>query len=299
MDDSFRLLYGENRRPHPLSVPRLMVNAPASHVSMDLGLRGLTYAIASACASGTHAIGTAFHAVRSGAAPVALAGGAESCITVGTIAGWEALRVASSSGCRPFSRNRDGLVLGEGAAMLVLEDLDRALARGARIHAEIVGFGGNADAADLTSPNPASTERAMRLAMADAGLGPADIDYVNAHGTGTTMNDTIEAEVLRAIFTDTPRPLVSSIKGAVGHGLGAAGAMEAVITALALREQIAPPTANCDDPDTDLGFDFVADGARPTRLRHALSNSFAFGGLNAVLALRHYDDDRDGTAPSA
>ena len=288
-DDSYRTLYAEGRRPHPLTIPRMMANAPASHISMDLGLRGPTYAIASACASGAHAIGTAFQAVRSGATPIALTGGAESCTTVGTIAGWESLRVASTTGCRPFSRDRDGLVLGEGAAMLLLEDMDHAVARGATIHAELTGFAANADAADLTSPNPAAVERAIRLAMMDAGLTPAEVDYINAHGTGTAMNDATEAQVLGAIFAEARRPLVSSIKGAVGHTLGAAGAIEAVVTALALRDQVAPPTAGCTDPDTGLGFDFVADGPRRTPLRHALSSSFAFGGLNAVLALSRHD----------
>lgn len=285
LDDNFHLIYAEGRaRVHPLSVPKLMANAPASQISMDLGLRGMTFAIASACASGAHAVGVAFKMVRSGEAKVALCGGAEACITIGTIMGWEALRVLSSDTCRPFSRNRSGLVLGEGAATLILEEWGHAQARGATIYAELVGFGSNADAGDLTSPDPASTAEAMRLAIADARLTAADIGYINAHGTGTVMNDKVESEIIRTVFEGATLPLVSSSKGVLGHSLGAAGAMEALVTALALRDQFVPPTANCTEPDESLGLDFITDGPRLMALRHALSNSFAFGGLNAVLA---------------
>lgn len=288
LDDAFHAVYAEGRpRVHPFTIPRLMTNAPASQISMDLGLRGNAYAIASACASGTHAIGNAMRAIRLGETPVALCGGAEACVTVGTLLGWEALRVMSRDTCRPFSRNRSGMILGEGAAILVLEDWDHAVARGARIYAELAGFGANADAGELTSPDTTNTARAMRLAMDDAGLAPADVDYVNAHGTGTTMNDAGEAEALRHVFPDpSVRPLVSSSKSVFGHTLGAAGAIEAAVTALALYHQIVPPTANCTEPDDTLGFDFVPEGARKMPLDAALSNSFAFGGLNAVLALR-------------
>ncbi|WP_150290582.1 beta-ketoacyl-[acyl-carrier-protein] synthase family protein [Sphingobium estronivorans] len=285
LDDNFARLYGEGKpRVHPFSIPKLMTNAPASQITMDLGLRGMALAVASACASGAHALGLAFKMVRSGEAKIAVAGGAEACITAGTMVGWEALRVLSADTCRPFSRNRSGLVIGEGAATLILEEWDHARARGATILAELTGFGANADAADLTSPNAESTMEAMRAALADARLSPADIDYVNAHGTGTAMNDEVESAVIRAVFDGAPLPLVSSVKAVLGHSLGAAGALEAVMTVKALQEQLVPPTANCTDPDPALGLDFVAEGARRTPVRHALSNSFAFGGLNAVLA---------------
>ncbi|WP_145198783.1 beta-ketoacyl-[acyl-carrier-protein] synthase family protein [Sphingobium sp. B2] len=285
LDDNFHHIYGEwKSRVHPFSIPKLMANAPASQISMDLGLRGMTFAIASACASGAHAVGVAFKMVRSGEAKVTVAGGAEACITAGTMVGWEALRVLASDTCRPFSRNRSGLVIGEGAATLILEEWDHAVARGATIYAELTGFGANADAADLTSPDPASTAEAMQMALADARLTPTQIDYVNAHGTGTMMNDKLESDMIRAVFADAPLPLVSSSKGVLGHSLGATGAMEAFVTAMALYEQIVPPTANCTDPDESLGLDFVTEGPRKAPLRHALSNSFAFGGLNAVLA---------------
>ncbi len=284
LDDAYYRVYHDDiRRVHPLSVPRLMANAAASQVSMHLGMRGLTYSVASACASGTHAIGQAFQIVRSGMATMMLCGGAEACITPGTIVAWEALRVLATDTCRPFSKNRSGLVLGEGAAMLVLEDWDHAMARGATIYAEMRGFGGNADAGDLTSPDQDNVAAAMALAISDAGLHPSDIGYVNAHGTGTTMNDRVESAAIRAIFGDT-LPLVSSSKGVLGHSLGATGALEAVITAMALRDQIVPPTANCDQPDDELGIDMVPGAARPASFSAALSNSFAFGGLNAVLA---------------
>lgn len=284
LDDSFYRLYHDGRRVHPFTIPKLMCNAAPSHVSMDLGARGITFAIASACASGTHAIGTAAQMVRSGAVRLAIAGGSEACVTAGTLAGWEALRVVSRDTCRPFSRNRSGLILGEGAGMLVLENRDDAVARGAPILGEVLGFGANADAGDLTSPDVEGAAAAIRLAIEDAGLTPGAIDYVNAHGTGTTMNDQIESQALRQVFEGAPPP-VSSSKAVLGHALGAAGALEAVVTLLALRDQVIPPTANCDDPDLDLGIDMVAEGPRAAVLRHALSNSFAFGGLNAVIVL--------------
>lgn len=285
LDDAFFNLYGLDKpRSHPLTIPKLMCNAAPSQVSMDLGAHGITFAVASACASGTHAIGTAAQLVRSGASTVAFAGGSEACITAGTLHGWEALRVLAPDTCRPFSRNRAGLVLGEGSGMMVLEDWDHAQARGATILAEVLGFGANADAGDLTSPDPEGARAAMELALRDAGLSPHQIGYVNAHGTGTAMNDRIESDAIRALFGDDPPP-VSSSKGVLGHGLGAAGALEAVVTVMALANQIIPPTANCIEPDTNLGIDMVPEGPRNTEFAAAISNSFAFGGLNAVLAL--------------
>ena len=287
LDDSYLRLYGQNNNKlHPFTVPRLMANAAASHVTMDLGLKGPTYAIASACSSGTHAIGTAYHMVRSGQVPLALSGGTEACITVGTVKGWEALRVMSNDTCRPFSKGRQGLILGEGAAIVVLEPLEHAMARGAPIYAEVTGFGMTADAGDITSPDPVGAGRAIRAALRDASTNPEDVDYVNAHGTGTTMNDRIETQVLRQVFGGHADKLaVSSSKAVLGHGLGVAGALEAVATALALRDQIAPPTANFLEPDPDCDLDFVPNVAREMPMRTAVSNSFAFGGLNAVLVL--------------
>ncbi|MDB5600558.1 MAG: 3-oxoacyl-ACP synthase [Xanthobacteraceae bacterium] len=286
IDDSYLRLYGQNSsKVHPFTVPRLMPNAAASHVTMDLKLRGPTFSIVSACASGTHAIGTAFHMVRSGQAPLALAGGSEACITVGGVKTWEALRVLATEACRPFSKGRNGLVLGEGAAMLVLERRDSAIARGATIYCEITGFGMTADAGDITSPDAFGAGRAIKAALRDAKLDPSGIDYVNAHGTGTTINDKTETQVLKDVFGEHARKLaISSNKAVLGHSLGAAGALEAVATAMTLREQIAPPTANYLEPDPECDLDVVPNVARKMPIRAAISNSFAFGGLNAVLA---------------
>jgi nodulation protein E len=287
LDDAFWAVYREGQsKLHPLTIPKLMTNAAPSLVSMDLGLRGMTYAIASACASGTHAIGTAFHMVRGGGAQVAVTGGSEACITFGTMLAWEALRVLSFDQCRPFSRNRSGLVIGEGAAILVLEEWDRAVARGAHIYAEMVGFGGNADAGDITSMDMDNAAEAMRLAMRDGDLEPGEIDYINAHGTGTAMNDKLESAAIHRAFEGARTPLVSSSKAVLGHSLGAAGALEALVAVKALDEQVVPPTANCTEPETELGLDVVPEGPRFVPIRACLSNSFAFGGLNAVLALR-------------
>ncbi|HLL28503.1 MAG TPA: beta-ketoacyl-ACP synthase II [Xanthobacteraceae bacterium] len=286
-DESYLKFYGENSpKVHPLTIPRLMPNAAASQISMDLGLKGPTYSIVSACASGTHAIGQAFQMVRLGQAPFAIAGGSEACLAVGTIKAWEALRILSNDTCRPFSKNRSGLVLGEGAAILVLEARERAIARGARIYAELKGFGMSADAADLIAPDLDGAVRAMRSALHDARANPEDIDYVNAHGTGTTLNDRTETKALRSTFGNHATSLaVSSNKGVLGHGLGCAGAFEAAATALALHTQTAPPTANFTEKDPECDLDFVPNVARKLAIRAAISNSFAFGGLNAVLVM--------------
>ena len=287
LDDGYFRLYGQNAaRLHPFTIPRLMVNAGASHISMDLGLRGPTFAVASACASGTHAIGVAFDMIRCGRAAMALAGGAEACLTVGTLKGWEALRVLSADTCRPFSRTRSGLVLGEGAAILVLELLDRAIARNARIYAELRGFGMSADAADIIAPNAEGSARAIRAALDDARIAEDSIDYINAHGTGTMLNDATETQAIRAVFgAHADRLAISSSKAVLGHGLGAAGALEAAATALAIQRRVMPPTANFEEPDPACDLDVIPNTAREQRIRCAMSNSFAFGGLNAVLVL--------------
>ncbi len=286
-DAAYFRLYGQNApKLHPLTIPRLMVNAAASHVSMDLGLKGPTFSVATACASGTHAIGQAFHMLRSGQAPVAITGGTDACVTVGTLKGWEALRVLAKDTCRPFSKTRSGLVLGEGAAVVVLETHERATARGARIYGEILGFGMSADAGDITAADPDGAARAMRAALRDARMNADDVDYVNAHGTGTQLNDRTETIALHTTFgPHAGRLPVSSSKGVLGHSLGAAGALEFVASALALETQTIPPTANFEEPDPDCDLDYVPNVARAAPLRTAMSNSFAFGGLNAVLVL--------------
>jgi nodulation protein E len=287
LDDSYYRLYGQNAaRVHPFTIPRLMVNAGASHISIDLGLRGPTFTVASACASGSHAIGVAFDMIRCGRAMTALAGGAEACLTVGTLKGWEALRVLSADTCRPFSRNRSGLVIGEGAAILVLEPLDRAIARDARIYAELRGFGMSADAADIIAPSAEGGARAIRAALDDAQIPDDSIDYINAHGTGTMLNDATETQAIRTVFgAHADRLAISSSKAVLGHGLGAAGALEAAATALAIHRRVLPPTANFEEPDSACDLDVIPNIARDQRIRCAVSNSFAFGGLNAVLAL--------------
>jgi nodulation protein E len=289
-DDNFRRIYRENRtRVFPLTIPKLMVNAPASQISMFCGLRGPAFAVASACASATHAIGLAFQMVRSGAVDCAVTGGAEACITFGTLRGWEAMRVMSPDVWRPFSVVRKGMVLGVGAAMLVLEPLERARARGTEILAEIVGFGMSADAADLTSPDVDGMVRAIEGALAGAGMAAEDIQYINAHGTGTAANDETETKALHRAFGAHARKLaVSSTKSMVGQALGAAGGLEMVATVMALREGVAPPTIGYLGPDPACDLDYVPNKARGMSMTAALSNSFAFGGLNAVLAARKF-----------
>ena len=288
IDKSYKRLYADKAsRVYPLTVPKLMPNAPASQVSMFLGLRGPAFGIVSACSSATHAIGLAYQMVRSGIADAAVTGGTEACINFGTLRGWEGLRVMATDTCRPFSKGRKGLVIGEGAAMVVLETLDAARARGAEIIAEIAGFGMSADARDLTNPDVGGMARAMNTCLADAGLNHEDVDYINAHGTGTLANDSTETEALKLAFGARARDVpASSTKSMVGHALGAAGALEFVATLLAVRDNIAPPTMNYLEPDPACDLDYVPNEARPMKIDVAMSNSFAFGGLNAVLAAR-------------
>jgi nodulation protein E len=289
-DENYQRLYRDNaKRLHPLTIPKLMVNAPASQVSMHCGLRGPSFAVASACASATHAIGLAFHMVRSGSVTCAVTGGADACITFGTMKGWEAMRVMAPDTCRPFSRDRKGLVIGEGAAAVVLESYEHARARSADILGEIVGFGMSSDAADLLNPDEGGMVRAIEGALADASLSPDDIQYVNAHGTGTAANDETETAAIKRAFGAHARELaVSSNKSMVGHALGAAGALELVAALMALNEGLAPPTMNYLGPDPACDLDYVPNAARQMRMSAALSNSFAFGGLNAVLAVKAF-----------
>ncbi|MCK0207671.1 beta-ketoacyl-[acyl-carrier-protein] synthase family protein [Starkeya koreensis] len=291
VDDSYRKLYAEGApRPHPFTVPRAMPSGQVSHITMDLGIHGPAFAIASACSSAAHAIGTAFHMVRAGMLDVAISGGAESQLTYGMLKSWEALRVLSPDGCRPFSKDRAGLVIGEGAGAVVLENLERARARGATIHAELVGFGMSADGMDITAPDMASAAAAMAFALEDAGLAPEQVGYVSAHGTATALNDRTETAALRHVFgahlTKLP---VSSSKSQYGHTMNASGALDFVTTVLALREGFLPPTMGFREFDPDCDLDCVPNAAREARIEAAISSSFAFGGLNAVLALKRYD----------
>jgi nodulation protein E len=287
-DEGFHNLYAMNNpRTHPLTIPKTMANAGASRISFEYGITGPVYTVSTACSSANHAIGQAFWMVRNGAAEAAITGGSEAPFSLGLLKAWEAMRVVSPDTCRPFSRDRRGLILGEGAAMLVLEPLERAQARGARIWGEIVGFGMSSDAHHITQPSAVGAARAMRAALLDADLAPEAIGYVNAHGTGTTANDATEVEAIRSVFcAHAQRLMISSTKSMHGHALGAAGAIEGVATLLALHHRILPPTANFTEKDPACDLDVLPNAAREASVEYALSNSFAFGGLNAVLAMR-------------
>jgi nodulation protein E len=292
LDDSYFRLYAEGRkRVHPFIVPRMMLNAPASQITMAHGITGPSFAVASACASANHAIGLAFQMVRSGFVEAAVTGGTEESITFGTMRAWEALRVMAPDTCRPFSRDRRGMVLGEGAAMLVIETLERARARGAEIWAEIIGFGMSSDAGDIVAPAAKGAAAAMRACLADARLDREDVGYVNAHGTGTAANDSTETKALHLAFGAHARKLmISSTKSLHGHALGGAGAIELAATILALRERFVPPTANFTEADPECDLDYVPNESRAAAIDVALSNTFAFGGHNATIAARRYDN---------
>jgi len=295
-DDRYKKFYREGAtRVHPFSIPRMMNNAAAAQLSMRFGLRGPALAMATACAASSHAIGEAAEIIRAGRADVMIAGGGDAPIAPGVIRCWEAMRVLApvpadgdaSRACRPFSRDRAGMALGEGAALVVLESWERATARGARILAELAGYGATADAAHITQPGIDAPARAITIALEQAHLDPADVDYVNAHGTGTRLNDPTETAIVKRAFGDRARALaISATKAMHGHAMGASAALELIATVLAIRNGVVPPTINYTDPDPECDLDYVPNHAREMPVRAAISNSFAFGGLNAVLAVK-------------
>jgi 3-oxoacyl-[acyl-carrier-protein] synthase II/nodulation protein E len=296
-EDANRHLYTRNARVHPTAILRTMASSGASSIAIELGITGPVLNLSTACASGTHAIGMAFQMVRSGMVAAAFAGGYEAPLTFGFLRAWDSMRVVSPTSCRPFSADRDGMTLGEGAAMLAMEPLDSAVARGARIYAEIMGFGMSADAHHITQPRAEGAALAMTRALEDAALAGVSevarrVGYINAHGTGTPTNDAVEAAAIHlALGEFAARVPVGATKSLTGHSIGAAGAIEALATVLALDRGKLPHTAGVTDVDPALGLDILVGGPREMDAGRdiALSNSLAFGGLNAVLAFRRFD----------
>lgn len=289
-EEGFRSIYKQGReRVNPLTIPRIMPNSGASNISMEFGITGPVFTISTACASANHAIGNAFWMVRNGMIDVAIAGGSETPFSWGYLKAWEAIRVVSPDTCRPFSADRQGMILGEGGAMLVIETLESAQKRGAAIYGEIVGFGMSADASHITKPDQTGAERSMTNALSDGQIEPNQIDYINAHGTGTAVNDPMEVAAVRKVFGHHADDLaISSTKSLHGHVLGGTSALEAVATVLAMKNSVLPPTANFTEPDPDCALDVVPNEAREKTIDYAMSNAFAFGGLNAVLVFRRW-----------
>ncbi|MGY6412261.1 MAG: beta-ketoacyl-[acyl-carrier-protein] synthase family protein [Alkalilacustris sp.] len=287
-DENYRTVFEEGKnRVHPFVVPKLMNNAAASHISMSFGLMGPSFSVSTACASSNHAMGLAFHIVRSGAADAMLAGGSEAMLCFGGIKAWEGLRVMSKDACRPFSANRNGMVQGEGAAVFVFEDYEHARARGAEILAEVAGFAMTSDAGDIVMPSKQGAARAMVGALKDAGLPRDSVGYINAHGTGTAANDKTESAAVAEVFgRHADALMISSTKSMHGHLIGGTGAVELLACIMALRDGVVAPTIGYQEPDPECALDVVPNVAREAEVAVALSNAFAFGGLNAVLALR-------------
>ena len=287
-DDNYRAVYEEGKnRVHPFVVPKLMMNAAASHVSMEYNLRGPSFTVSTACASSNHAMAQAFQMVRSCMSPVMVTGGSESMLCFGGIKAWEGLRVMSKDACRPFSANRNGMVQGEGAGIFVFEEFEHARARGADILAEVAGFGMSSDAADIVMPSKQGAARAISGALRDAGIAADKVGYINAHGTGTAANDKTECAAVADVFgPHADRLMISSTKSMHGHLIGATGAVELLACVMALRDGIIAPTIGYEEFDPECALDVVPNEAREAQVEVALSNAFAFGGLNAVLALR-------------
>ena len=287
-DDNYRSVYEDGKnRVHPFVVPKLMNNAAASHVSMEYNLKGPSFTVSTACASSNHAMAQAFQMVRSGMAPAMITGGSESMLCFGGVKAWEGLRVMSRDACRPFSANRNGMVQGEGAGIFVFEDYDHAKARGADILAEVAGFAMSSDASDIVMPSKQGAARAIKGALDDAGLNGSEVGYVNAHGTGTAANDRTEcAAVADAFGAHADKLMISSTKSMHGHLIGGTGAVELLACIMAVRDGVIAPTIGYEEPDPDCALDVVPNVAREAKVDVALSNAFAFGGLNAVLALK-------------
>ena len=284
-----RLYRQQRSRAHPLTIPKGMPSAAASMVSKHLGIKGPTFALASACASGSHAIIQGCTMIQSGMVDVALVGASDAPFTFGLLKSWEALRVATDDTCRPFCADRSGIVLGEGAGMVVLESEQHAKARGVRIYAELAGCGMTSDAGHITRPDVTGISSAIINALNYAGIDPDEVDYVNAHGTATQANDIAETEAINQVFGDRAKKLaVSSTKSMHGHALGASSALELIASTLAIYHGIIPPTANFTVADEQCDLDYVPNIAREREMDVAISNSFAFGGLNSVIAIRKH-----------
>ena len=297
-EEGYRVLFEKGpSRLSPMIVPKIIANEACGNVSMELGVQGVAIALATACASGADALGFAMDMIRAGRADVMIAGGSEAAITEYCLGGFQSMRALSTNpdpatACRPFDKERDGFVMGEGAAVFILETEERAKARGAKIYAELAGYGATADAYHLTAPHPdgIGIVKSMQLAMQDAGLTPADIDYINAHGTSTPLNDPMETKAVKTVFGDGARRVkMSSTKSMTGHLLGAAGAIEALITTLAVRDGVFPPTIAYKTPDPECDLDIVPNAAQTGPIRAALSNSLGFGGHNTTVAIRKYN----------
>lgn len=284
-------------RISPFFIPMMIANMASGQVAIKFGLCGYNECVTTACATANNAIGDAFHAIRSGVADVMITGGAEAALTLLSFAGFTSSRAMTAdpnpdTACRPFDKNRSGFVMGEGAGILVIEELEHAINRGANIIAEIVGYGCTCDAYHITAPHPDGIggAKAMEFALKDAGISPSDVDYINAHGTSTPLNDSSETNVIKKVFGDYAYKLaVSSTKSMTGHLLGAAGGIEAVITAMALKDGFLPPTIHLETPDEECDLDYVPNEGRKKDLRYAVSNALGFGGHNAVLALKKYE----------
>ena len=287
-DDSYRSVYEDGKnRVHPFVVPKLMNNAAASHVSMEYNLKGPSFTVSTACASSNHAMAQAFQMVRTGMAPAMVTGGSESMLCFGGVKAWEGLRVMSKDACRPFSANRNGMVQGEGAGIFVFEEYEHARARGAEILCEVAGFAMSSDATDIVMPSKNGAARAIAGALSDARLNPAEVGYINAHGTGTAANDKTECAAVADVFgPHADKLMISSTKSMHGHLIGGTGAVELLACIMALRDGVIAPTIGYEEADPDCALDVVPNEARDAKVNVALSNAFAFGGMNAVLALR-------------
>lgn len=286
-ENAYRDLFVLHKKAtHPLTLLRIIGSSAAAHVGIEYGIKGPTFATCSACSTATHAIGIGIDYIRNNMVDVAVVGASEAVLTYGSLRVWQAMRVLSPDGCFPFSKSRNGTVLAEGAGVLVLEELEHARARGANILAEIVGFGMSSDSKDMVNPDVEGPRTAMEMALADGGLKPTDIDYLNAHGTATTLNDANETNAIKMVFGDhASKMAISSTKSMTGHLLGAGGAVEAIACIKAIQDGFLPPTINLTTPDPKCDLDYVPNEGRESKVRYALSNSFAFGGLNAVLAI--------------
>jgi nodulation protein E len=285
IENAYKDLFVHHKKAtNPLTLLRIIGSSASAHVGIEYGIKGPTFATCSACSTATHAIGLGLDYIRNGVVDVAVTGASEAVLTYGSLRVWQAMRVLSPDGCFPFSKKRNGTVLSEGAGILVLEELEHAKARGAKILAEVLGYGVSSDSKDMVNPDVEGPRTAMQMALDDAGVAAADVGYLNAHGTATTLNDANETNAIKMVFGDHAQRLaISSTKSMTGHLLGAGGAVEAIACIKAIEDSWAPPTVNLTEPDPKCDLDYVPNEGRSIPIRYAMSNSFAFGGLNAVL----------------